>query len=115
MKLLTVYSVIKFGERSIKGLEKNVLIYYIRKGINDETLEMVSNDLTNEENYYGINKQESYLIASKTNLRKFGLNEGSKTVETLLSKSIKTIHNNKEKGVKDRLEPKETSWGCFRG
>jgi hypothetical protein len=41
--ILTVYSVIKFnGERSIKGLWKNVLIYYIRKGINDETLEMVS-------------------------------------------------------------------------
>jgi hypothetical protein len=79
-KLLTVYSVIKFsGKDRLRDFEKNVLIYYIRKGISDETLEMVSDDLGMKKNYlHGINKhlrEKGYLVASKTNLRKFDLNE----------------------------------------
>lgn len=93
--ILTIYSTIKFkGKDRLRDFEKNILIYYIRKGLNDETLEMVSEDLNKKKNYlHGINKHlrdKGYLIASKTNLRKFDLNEDLKMLRSsFIEKKLK--------------------------
>jgi hypothetical protein len=93
--ILTVYSTIKFkGKDRLRDFEKNILIYYIRKGLTDETLEMISEDLDKKKNYlHGINKHlrdKGYLISSKTNLRKFDLNEDLKKLrDSFINKKIK--------------------------
>lgn len=93
-KILTIYSLIKYDKPNrLREFEKNVLIYYVRKGLNQETLDMIAEDLRKEQNYlHGINKHlrdKGYLISSKTNLRKFDLNEELKALrESFINNKI---------------------------
>lgn len=84
-KILTIYSVAKFSEENkLRTFEKDILIYYVRKGITEDTINMVCEDLNKKKNYlHGINKHlkdKGYLISSKTNYRKFDLNDDLKQI-----------------------------------
>lgn len=78
-KILSIYTIVKFEhDLRLREYEKNVLIYYVRKGITEETLANVCEDRGIKTNYlHKINKDlrdKGYLITSETNYRKFHLN-----------------------------------------
>lgn len=94
-KILSFYSIAKFDEESrLRPYEKNILIYYIRKGITEETLESVCEDRGIKKNYlHKINKDlrdKGYLITSQNNFRKFGLNQELEDIrENFINKKFK--------------------------
>lgn len=78
-KILSIYTIAKFeSDLRLRDYEKNVLIYYIRKGITDETLANVCEDRKIKKNYlHKINKDlrdKGYLVTAENNYRKFHLN-----------------------------------------
>lgn len=77
--VLSIYTIAKFEENlRLKNYERNILVYYVRNGINKESLESVCEDRKINKNYlHKINKDlrdKGYLISSETNYRKFHLN-----------------------------------------
>jgi hypothetical protein len=84
-KILSIYSIVKYDtENKLREYEKNILIYYVRKDITDETLETVCEDRGIKKNYlHKINKDlrdKGYLVTSETNYRKFHLNDDLKNI-----------------------------------
>ena len=94
-KILSVYSIVKFeAEDRLRDYEKNILIYYVRKGITEETLETVCEDRGIKKNYlHKINKDlrdKGYLLTSETNYRKFHLNKELEDIrENFINKKFK--------------------------
>jgi chromosome segregation and condensation protein ScpB len=77
-RILSIYSIVKDDDKKrLKPYEKNVLVYYVRNGITEETLESVCEDRKITKSYLNkINKDlrdKGYLIPSLTNYRKFKL------------------------------------------
>ena len=94
-KILSIYTIAKYEEKDrLKAYEKNILNYYIRKGITEETLENVCEDRGIKKNYlHKINKDlrdKGYLKASETNYRKFHLNSELEDIrENFINKKFK--------------------------
>jgi len=94
-RIISIYSIIKFtGSDRLREFEKNILVYYVRKGISDDTLDMVCADLNKKKNHlHGINKQlrdKGYLITCRNNMRKFELNEDLKSIrQTFIEKKYR--------------------------
>lgn len=94
-KILSIYTIAKYEEKMrLRPYEKNILIYYVRKGINEETLANVCEDRKIEKNYlHKINKDlrdKGYLVTSETNYRKFHLNDELEDIrENFINKKFK--------------------------
>ena len=94
-KVLSIYTIIKYeGKEQLRNYEKNILIYYVRKGITEETLENVIQDKGITKNYlHKINKDlrdKGYLISSETNYRKFHLHPELESIrENFVNKKFK--------------------------
>jgi hypothetical protein len=78
--VLSIYTLVKYEEKDrLRAYEKNVLIYYVRKGITDETLDNICEDRGINKNYlHKINKDlrdKGYLLTSEKNYRKFHLSK----------------------------------------
>jgi hypothetical protein len=85
-KVLTIYSLLNFEKKDrLVDHEKKVLVYYIKNGLNDETLDKVHIDLCYKKTYiYKINKQlrdKGYLVKDKYNMKKFDLSEELKIIQ----------------------------------
>lgn len=78
-KMLEIYAILNFSEANIlPPSERKVLLYYIQKGISEETLETVCKDVGYKRNYlHTVNKKlrdKGYLIRDENNTHKFHLN-----------------------------------------
>lgn len=85
-KVLSIYSLLNFEKKDrLVEHEKKVLVYYIKNGLTEETLDKVHIDLTYNKTYiYKINKQlrdKGYLIKNKYNMKKFDLSEELKQLQ----------------------------------
>jgi hypothetical protein len=96
-KVLSFYSVANFEEKDrLKNYEKNILIYYVRKGITEESLEDVCVDRNIKKNYlHKVNKDlrdKGYLVMSETNYRKFHLNKDLQDIRTAFIENKASIY-----------------------
>lgn len=79
-KMLIIYAELQFPfEKRLLPAQRKILLYYLHKGLNDETLSTVCEDNPSyDKNYlHGINKKlrdKGYLIKDKNNYQKFHLN-----------------------------------------
>ena len=78
-KMLEIYAILNFNEANIlPPSERKVLLYYIQKGISEETLETVCKDVGYKRNYlHTVNKKlrdKGYLVRDENNTHKFHLN-----------------------------------------
>jgi len=78
-KMLEIYAILNFSEANIlPPSERKVLLYYIQKGISEETLETVCKDVGYKRNYlHTVNKKlrdKGYLVRDENNTHKFHLN-----------------------------------------
>ena len=78
-KMLEIYAILNFSDANIlPPSERKVLLYYIQKGISEETLETVCKDVGYKRNYlHTVNKKlrdKGYLIRDENNTHKFHLN-----------------------------------------
>jgi hypothetical protein len=78
-KMLEVYAILNFSDANIlPPSERKVLLYYIQKGISEETLETVCKDVGYKRNYlHTVNKKlrdKGYLVRDENNTHKFHLN-----------------------------------------
>lgn len=85
-KVLSIYSLLNFEKKDrLVDHEKKVLVYYVKNGLNDETLDKVHIDLSYTKTYiYKINKQlrdKGYLTKDKYNMKKFDLSEELKEIQ----------------------------------
>lgn len=95
-KVLSIYSIVKFEpDFRLRNYEKNILVYYVRKGISDETLSNICEDKDINKNYlHKINKDlrdKGFLVSSDKNLRKFHL---SSDLEVIRQNFIKDKFKN---------------------
>lgn len=86
-KILLFYSIANYDEKDrLKNYERNILTYYVRKGITEESLDDVCLDRGIKKNYlHKINKDlrdRGYLVMSETNYRKFRLNKELQAIRT---------------------------------
>jgi hypothetical protein len=77
--MLEIYAILNFSEANIlPPSERKVLLYYIQKGISEETLETVCKDVGYKRNYlHTVNKKlrdKGYLVRDENNTHKFHLN-----------------------------------------
>lgn len=78
-KVIEIYSILNFDKNvRIVPHEKKVLIYYLKRGLNEETLQTVMTDLNYSKNYRdSVNKKlrdKGFLIRDENNQQKFHLN-----------------------------------------
>lgn len=78
-KVVDIYSILNFDSRSqIVPHEKKVLVYYLKRGLNEETLQTVMTDLNYTKNYRdSVNKKlrdKGFLVRDEKNQQKFHLN-----------------------------------------
>lgn len=79
-KILQVYSILNYDEDNrLVPHQTKVLLYYLKNGLSEETLQAICEDIGYEKNYlHGVNKKlrdRGYLIKDKNNQHKFFLNE----------------------------------------
>jgi predicted transcriptional regulator len=79
-KMLEVYAILNFDNvNSLLPSERKVLLYYVQKGLSQETLTKVCKDVNYNKNYlHTLNKKlrdKGYLIRDPNNNHKFYLNE----------------------------------------
>lgn len=81
--LLSIYSILNFPpENKLVRNERKVLIYYLMKGLTQETLDTICEDLNYKKNYlHQVNKKlrdKGYLVRDERNTHKFYLIEDLK-------------------------------------